>query len=41
MAETKTYDFMAYCGLDCSRCFGYTKTISYLRREGIFPSRRK
>lgn len=28
MAETKTDVLIAYCGLDCSRCFGYTKTIS-------------
>jgi hypothetical protein len=21
-------DLVAYCGLDCSACFGYTKTIS-------------
>ena len=28
MAEAKTDALIAYCGLDCSRCFGYTKTIS-------------
>ncbi len=28
MAETKPHSLMAYCGLDCSTCFGYTKTIS-------------
>jgi len=28
MAETKTDALIAYCGLDCSQCFGYTKTIS-------------
>ena len=26
--ETKTDTLIAYCGLDCSRCFGYKKTIS-------------
>ena len=28
MAEAKTDALIAYCGLDCSRCFGYTKMIS-------------
>jgi len=28
MAEIKTDGLIAYCGLDCSQCFGYTKTIS-------------
>ena len=28
MAETKPDSLMTYCGLDCSTCFGYTKTIS-------------
>lgn len=28
MAERETDALMAYCGLDCSQCFGYTKTIS-------------
>jgi len=28
MSETKPNALLAYCGLDCSRCFGYTKTIS-------------
>ena len=28
MAEIKPGALMAYCGLDCSTCFGYTKTIS-------------
>jgi len=28
MVETKPDTLMAYCGLDCSTCFGYTKTIS-------------
>jgi len=28
MVETKTDTLIAYCGLDCSRCFGYKKTIS-------------
>jgi len=28
MAEIKPDSLMAYCGLDCSKCFGYTKTIS-------------
>lgn len=24
---------IAYCGLDCSRCFGYTKTVSEAAKE--------
>jgi hypothetical protein len=28
MAEKATDNLVAYCGLDCSHCFGYTKTIS-------------
>ncbi len=28
MAEIKSDALIAYCGLDCSHCFGYTKTIS-------------
>ena len=26
-------DLIAYCGLDCSQCFGYTKTISEAAKE--------
>ena len=33
MAELKTDDLMAYCGLDCGQCFGYTKTISEAAKE--------
>jgi len=28
VAEAKSDALMAYCGLDCSKCFGYKKTIS-------------
>ena len=28
MTEAKTDALMAYCGLDCGKCFAYTKTIS-------------
>lgn len=28
MAKTETDTLTAYCGLDCGKCFGYTKTIS-------------
>jgi hypothetical protein len=33
MAQTKTDALTAYCGLDCSQCFGYTKTISEAAKE--------
>lgn len=33
MAETKAGSVMAYCGIDCSHCFGYTKTISESAKE--------
>jgi hypothetical protein len=28
MLKPRTDALMAYCGLDCGQCFGYTKTIS-------------
>ena len=28
MSETIPDALLAYCGIDCSKCFGYTKTIS-------------
>ncbi len=33
MAEAKSDDLIAYCGLDCSKCFGYTKTVSEAARQ--------
>jgi uncharacterized radical SAM superfamily Fe-S cluster-containing enzyme len=26
-------DLIAYCGLDCSQCFGYTKRVSEAAKE--------
>ena len=33
MAVIKAGGVMTYCGLDCSQCFGYTKTISESAKE--------
>jgi hypothetical protein len=33
MAETNPVTLTAYCGLDCSQCFGYTKTISEAAKQ--------
>ena len=33
MAEEREEALIAYCGLDCSRCFGYKKTISEAAKE--------
>lgn len=33
MPETKPDDLMAYCGIDCSKCFGYTKTVSEAAKQ--------
>jgi len=33
MPETKPDALMAYCGIDCSKCFGYTKTVSEAAKQ--------
>ena len=33
MAEAKSDDLIAYCGLDCGKCFGYTKTVSEAAKQ--------
>jgi hypothetical protein len=33
MAEAKSDDLIACCGLDCGKCFGYTKTVSEAARQ--------
>ena len=33
MPETKPDGLMAYCGIDCSKCFGYTKTVSEAAKQ--------
>ena len=33
MAGTKGDDLIAYCGLDCGRCFSYTKTVSEAAKQ--------
>ena len=33
MPETKPDALMAYCGIDCSKCFGYTKSVSEAAKQ--------
>lgn len=33
MAEANPVTLTAYCGLDCSMCFGYTKTVSEAAKQ--------
>ncbi len=33
MAEAKSDDLIAYCGLDCGKCFSYTKTVSEAAKQ--------
>lgn len=33
MQETKPDALMVYCGVDCSECFGYTKTVSEAAKQ--------